>query len=103
MVVSAITQKKEDELKETIAKFEELLSTGISKAEAAKRLGYSDYASVWKKYEELKRIQTENRSRQTFKDSLKVNNIVPITENARTEERQKENLKIQDVNTEVEK
>jgi len=100
--VSDITQKREDALRETIREFEELLNMGLSKDEAARRLGYSDYASIWKKYEELKRIETEKKSKQqTFKDSLKVSNFNEgeQTGKPKTEEKE-ESIKILDTGAE---
>ena len=61
VILSTITQNKEQQLRETIGNFEQLLKEGITKAEAARRLGY-DYPTIWKMYETLKRIESERKT-----------------------------------------
>lgn len=68
---------KRKELEETISEFEKLLATGMSKAKAARTMGYDDYPTIWKKYQELQRIVTEETIRKnkeeqkSFRNSLK--------------------------------
>lgn len=103
VVKSSITKYKEDELTDTLKKFEKLLSEGFSKAEAARRLGFADHTAIWKKYEWLKRIKTEEGAKhkyslegakqgKSFKESLKVQPIVtnnkPTQVEAKTSEAQ---------------
>lgn len=75
--LSEINEKKQREMEDIIRKFEELIGTGISKAEAARRLGYDGYPTIWKLYQALDRINTENnninnREKETFRQGLKV-------------------------------
>ena len=81
VILSTITQNKEQQLRETIGNFEQLLKEGITKAEAARRLGY-DYPTIWKMYETLKRIESERKTgTNEFKQALKnpVGNYVAKT------------------------
>lgn len=80
VIKATVTQHKENELREILRKFEELLRQGFSKAEAGRKLGYADHTAIWKKYRELKRIETEKRVKptRTFKDSLKLTGKIKI-------------------------
>ena len=52
-----------------------LHGTGISNAEAARRLGFDGYPTIWKKYKELERIQAEKNIKQNssnFRDNFKI-------------------------------
>lgn len=68
---------KRKELEDTIAEFEKLVATGMSKAKAARTMGYDDYPTIWKKYQELHRIVAEETIRKnkeeqkSFIDSVK--------------------------------
>jgi len=55
-------EKREQEIREVLSKFEGLVDSGMSKASAARIMGYDDYSTIWKKYQELKRIETEKAS-----------------------------------------
>lgn len=80
VILSTITQSREDKLRETIRRFECLQSQGFSKAEAARKLGYDDYPTIWKIYREIERIDTENKTKNNFKNSLRINtNMVKKT------------------------
>lgn len=61
VILSINTEIKEKQLRETLQKFEKLLEQGMSKAEAARALGYDNYTTIWKKQQELKRIETEKK------------------------------------------
>ena len=54
--------EKEESIRQSLTKFEELLATGMDKNIAARKLGYSDYAAVWKKQKELERIRQERKA-----------------------------------------
>ena len=103
VILSSITQNRENELREKIRKFEELLDQGMSKAEASRRLGYRDYPTMWKKYEELRRIETEQKTRQTFKDSLKVSKGELQAKSSDAEEKNVASTEIEIQSTETEK
>lgn len=83
-------QEMKTELQKTIQAFEELVSQGCSKNAAAKELGYDGYPTIWKKYQELKRIETEERNqgssekRKGFIESIKVD--IPQTVKEEKEE-----------------
>ena len=71
-------EEKRAELKKTISEFEKLVSSGMSKAAAARALGYDNYPTIWKKYQELNRIETEldakeELSQNGWKENIKVN------------------------------
>lgn len=87
-------EEKEETIRETLAEFERLVESGLSKAEAARRLGYDGYPTIWKKYQEMKRIESEKEVKATkdndnkdsqesegskaksFRDSMKADSIV---------------------------
>lgn len=78
-------ERKRTELEKTISEFEALIAKGMSKAEAARTLGYDGYPTIWKKYNELERIKTEEKYGKEgthFRDSLKVDkpNLIPKSE-----------------------
>lgn len=68
VTVSKVTEKREVELRKTLRKFEELVSGGMSKAEAARALGYDGYPTIWKKQQELERIATEKKVKENIGD-----------------------------------
>lgn len=84
VVLSELTEGREAELEKTLQDFERLVfEEGMSKAEAARRLGFDDYPTVWKKYETLHRIKIEKKTieetklqrkkkEEQFRDSIKV-------------------------------
>lgn len=57
-------EEKEKEIRDTLAKFEELVAGGMEKAPAARALGFDGYPTIWKKYQELRRIESERNARQ---------------------------------------
>ena len=68
-------ERKRTELEQTISAFEDLLAQGMSKAKAARTLGYDGYPTIWKKYNELERIKTEEKygkKGSSFRESMKV-------------------------------
>lgn len=80
IMISSNIEVKEKQLRETLQKFEELLGQGMSKAEAARALGYDAYPTIWKKQQELKRIETEKKVVQQeksktkkFRESMRIN------------------------------
>lgn len=78
-------ERKRAELEEIISEFEALLAKGMSKAQAARTLGYDGYPTIWKKYNELERIKTEEKYGKEgthFRDSLKVDksDLIPKSE-----------------------
>lgn len=91
--------EKEQELRMILSKFEGLVSSGMSKAEAARTLGYDGYPTIWKKYSELKRIEaqkeglqeTKQNAAERFRDSMRVqveDNGIKIQSGIETEENQ---------------
>lgn len=64
-------QEKRDSLRKIIQDFERLVASGMSKAKAARELGYDDYPTIWKKYQELNRIETELKTRALENDFKK--------------------------------
>ena len=79
-------QEKEEQIKKFLAEFEQLVKSGLSKAEAGRRLN-SDYPTIWKKYQELKRIEEqkkyikEEKQSKNFRSQIKVTNIKPSSVN----------------------
>lgn len=74
-----VTDRKTS-LEELLQKYYQLISEGLSKAEAARKLGFS-YEDMYKKEDELKRIKTEQKVKQKkreFKKGLEVSNIPRI-------------------------
>lgn len=57
-----VTDRKTS-LEELLQKYYQLISEGLSKAEAARKLGFS-YEDMYKKEDELKRIKTEQKVKQ---------------------------------------
>ena len=43
----------------------------MEKAPAARALGFDGYPTIWKKYQELRRIESERNARQERDDMLK--------------------------------
>lgn len=58
---------KEADLTSTLSEFERRVAGGMSKNKAAISLGFDGYPTIWKKYQELKRITTQNRSLESGK------------------------------------
>lgn len=88
-------ERKRAELEKTISEFEALLAKGMSKAQAARTLGYDGYPTIWKKYNELERIKTEEKygkEETHFRDSLKVDksDLLPKSEQESKKGEQKE-------------
>ena len=78
-------EKKRVELEKTISAFETLVAQGMPKAKAARTLGYDGYPTIWKKYNELERIKTEekyDKKGKSFRESMKVDasNLHPKSE-----------------------
>ncbi len=75
-IVSDINEDRENKLVKLKNDFEKLLEAGMTKNEAALKLGLLSSNDVYKKLKELERIQKEKQIRQkeknSFKDSLKV-------------------------------
>lgn len=68
-------------LQKEFDEFELYLSQGLSKDEAARKMGYTDYTQIWKNHKELERILTEQRIRQankSYRDSMRVEGIKPL-------------------------
>lgn len=77
VILSEVTEKKEVELRATLQKFEELVKSGMSKAEAARTLGYDGYPTIWKKQQEFARIEAEKKAKESsaskdFRQSMKL-------------------------------
>lgn len=53
---------KEAELSSILSEFEKKVAEGMSKNKAAISLGFDGYPTIWKKYQELNRIKTQNQS-----------------------------------------
>lgn len=72
---------RESFLEELLQQYYQFISQGLSKAEAARNLGFS-YTDMYKKENELKRIKTEQKTKQQrirdFKEEIKVSNIPNI-------------------------
>lgn len=89
VALSTNIEVKENELRVTLQRFEELLSQGISKAEAARTLGYDDYPTIWKKEQELKRIESERKvmaqqddsESKRFRHSMRIDSKVATNAN----------------------
>ena len=75
------SQNRENYLQELLNNYYEIISKeGISKAKAAKRLGFS-YTDMCKKEDELERIKTQKQAKQNkdnFHNSIKTTNIPKI-------------------------
>lgn len=65
-----IYEDREQTLRQLIDEYNLYISQGFSKAESARRLGYT-YSDMYKKEEELKRIQKEKESKKTFLERIK--------------------------------
>ena len=47
---------KKEQIQKELDEFEALLASGLSKDDAARELGHSDYTPIWRRYKELERI-----------------------------------------------
>lgn len=66
---------KEVELTSILSEFEKKVASGMSKNKAAIALGFDGYPTIWKKYQELDRIKTQNMSlkseeKKSFREEL---------------------------------
>ena len=59
--------EKERELTTILQDFEEKVQSGMSKAQAARELGFDGYPTIYKKYKELDRLRVEKETRETDK------------------------------------
>ncbi len=73
-------------LQNVLDNYYKLISEGMSKAEAARRLGYT-YTDMDKKEKELKRIETEDVTKDELRSRIKVNvNHKPNLQNSESKE-----------------
>ena len=89
VIISEINEDREKELIKFKDKFDRLVESGMSKEEAAKKLGLTSHSDAYKRIKELERIQKEKQvlnGMNDFKNSLKVN-----LENKDSEEQYNEN------------
>lgn len=81
---------KREQIQKELDEFEALLASGLSKDDAARKLGYKDYTPIWRRYKELERIKTEEKSKQGIRERVKVEVkpleiLEPVERRARTE------------------
>lgn len=97
---------KEVELTSILSKFEEKVASGMSKNKAAIALGFDGYPTIWKKYQELDRIKTQNMSlkleeKKSFREELQ-SEYKTGKVNIQNKEKNKEVSKEKDLNPENE-
>lgn len=83
------TKDREDQLTDLINRYYILVNKGLSKAKAARKLGF-EYTDMYKKEKELERIKTQNSAKSKmgeFKNQYK-EIVKPLVNNQRNEEKE---------------
>lgn len=85
-------KEREQEIRNVLSQFETLVANGMLKRDAAQKLGYAGYPSIWNMYRDLERIQTAKKMKASvakeskeavFRKEMKVEGItgeVSLTE-----------------------